>query len=158
MSAVLSLDSLKKLADGPPLQAHPVPVYEFGPSTIAWIAELSADERDERLEVPWLEHKEKIGQKSNIGFRAFAAAACWCSGQDRNFIAKDAKAIEEAAAQLGKLDSRPVTRMFAKAAEVNGLTAEAIEELEKNSPPAGDGNGTSPSTPDSPALESGKDA
>lgn len=131
MSSVFTLESLAKQA-AVPLFAHPVPVYEFGAGMVAYIAELSADERDARLEIPWLKHKETNGQSGNEGFRAFAAAACWCNSQARDFVAKDAAEIAAAAAKLGALDSKPVTRMFAKAAEVNGLTEEAIQELEKN--------------------------
>lgn len=132
MSQVLTLDFLKEAGGGPSLKAHPVPVYELKPAMIAWIAELSADERDSRLEIPWLAHKEATGQEDEAGFRAFVAAACLCSSEDRTFVAKDAKEIAEAAAMLGKQDSRPVTRLFIKAAELNGLTAAAQEAIEKN--------------------------
>jgi hypothetical protein len=124
----LRLDSL----NGSHLKAHAVPVPEFGEGLEAWIAELTADERDRRLEVPWLKFKEESGQEDNAGFRAFAAAACWCEGPERSFVAEDEAAIVAAAKRLGSQDSRPVTRMFAKAAEVNGLTEEATEAAEKN--------------------------
>lgn len=111
------------------LAAHAVPVPEWGRT--AYVAELSADERDERLEVSWLAHKAETGQEHNVGYRAWAAAACWCDAS-RNFVAKDTKAIEATAKRMGGLDSKPVTRMFIKASEVNALTEEDIEELEKN--------------------------
>lgn len=155
--AVLTLEHLKTLAAAPSLKAHPVPVYELGAARVAYVAELSADERDERLEVSWLAHKADTGQENNVGFRAWAAAACWCDAS-RAFVAKDAKAIAAVAAQLGGLDSKPVTRMFVKASELNGLTEEDVEDLEKNLPPAGDGNGTSPLEPDSPAPVNGSNA
>lgn len=152
MSSVLTLEALKKLADKPPLQAHPVSVNEFGPATVAWIAELGANESQERIGKPWEKFREDAGQESNDGWREFVVAACLCSGQDRTFlVAPDG--IAEAAKAIGKQNLKAVMRMYELAAKLNGLTE---EDDEKNSPPAGDGNGTSPSTPDSPALESGK--
>lgn len=123
---------LENLNGGPHLQAHAVPVPEMGVGMEAWIAELTANERDRRLEVPWLKYKEAAKQDDNSGFRAFAAAACWCDGPERVFVADDEAAIVEAAKRLGGQDSRPVTRMFTKAAEVNGLTEDAAEAAEKN--------------------------
>lgn len=126
----LTLDFLKQ--QGPPLAAHQVQVPEFGPGVVAWIAELSADERDARMEATWLDYKKRTGQESNVGLRAFMAAACWCSGPEREFVAPTPEVIEEAALLLGKRDAKPVTRMFTKAQEVNGIGADAVDELEKN--------------------------
>jgi hypothetical protein len=126
--AALKLENL----NGAHLKAHLVPVPEFGEGMEAWIAELTADERDRRLEVPWLKYKATTGQEDNSGFRAFAAAACWCDGPDRTFVAADEEAILAAAKSLGSQDCRPVTRMFDKALEVNGLTEQAVEAAEKN--------------------------
>lgn len=123
---VFSLDHLK---DAMKLAAHAVPLPEFGEGVIGYVAELSADERDERLEVPWLKRREMTGDDSNAGFRAFAVAACWCDA-DRNFVAATQRDVEATAAKVGKLDSRPVTRMFIEAAKANGLTQD--EEDEKN--------------------------
>lgn len=155
MSHALTLDFLKQDKESPPLKAHPVPVYEFGPSMVAWIAELSADERDARMEAPWLAYKKKTGQEDNVGLRAFMAAACWCTGPERVFVAKEPEDIEEAALLLGKRDAKPVTRMFSKAQEVNGIGEDAVAELEKNSLPSGDGSGTKPSPLGLPARASG---
>lgn len=155
MSDILDLKKLKALAEsGPVLNTHPVPVYEWGPGRCAYIAELTADERDARLEVSWLAYKAKTGQENNVHFRAWLAAACWCN-QDRSFIANDAAAIEEAAALFGAQDGRPVTRMSDKAAEVNALSGEAMEELEKNLQPAGDESGKSPLEPDTQVAARG---
>lgn len=131
MSNILTLDKLK--ATGTPvLLAQPVAVYEFGAGSVAYIAELTANERDARLEVPWLEHKKKTGQKDDAGFRSYVAAACWCNSQQRDFVAADAKAIAEVAALLGERDSKPVDRMFQKACELNGLTEAHVEAIAKN--------------------------
>lgn len=127
MSA-LTLEDLKAPLD---LKAHAVPVPEFGDARKAYVAELTADERDARLEVAWLAYKEKTGQENNVHYRAWCAAACWCD-EARVFVAHDPAGIESVAATLGKQDSKPVTRMFVKASEVNALTEEDIEDLEKN--------------------------
>lgn len=127
--SVLSLDDLKDFAAT--LKAHAVPVPELGDGRVAYVAELTADERDSRLEVSWLAYKAKTGQENNVHYRAWCAAACWCN-ENREFVAKGGEGIEAVAATLGKLDSRPVTRMFIKASEVNALTEEDIEDLEKN--------------------------
>lgn len=132
MTVPLTLEYLLQLNGHLKLRAEPVPVPELGEGCEAWIAELSADERDARLEVPWLKHKERTGQGDEAGFRAFVAAACWCSGPDREFIAADCAQIEKVAAILGCKDSKPITRMFAKAAELNALTGDQIEEVKKN--------------------------
>lgn len=123
---VFGLDHLKQAMK---LGARPVPLPEFGEGVIGYVAELSADERDERLEVPWLARREATGDDSNAGFRAFAVAACWCDAE-RNFTAKTAKDVERVAGELGKMDSRPITRLFVEAAKANGLTGD--EDDEKN--------------------------
>ena len=114
------------------LKAHSVPVPEFGDGTVAWLAELTSDERDARLEVGWMEYQKQRGNESQIGFRAWAVAACLCSGADRKFLAQCSSDIIAAAMQLGPCSGKPVTRMFAKLQEVNGLGAEQAEALEKN--------------------------
>lgn len=123
---VFGLDHLKQAMN---LGARAVPLPEFGDGCVGYVAELSADERDERLEVPWLKRRELTGDDSNAGFRAFAVAACWCDAE-RNFTAKTVKEIEATAEQLGKMDSRPITRLFVEAAKANGLTGD--EDDEKN--------------------------
>lgn len=139
MSA-LTFDDLKTIAAGKPaLTAHPVPVYELGAGKTIYVAELSADEADERIAIPWQAHRETTGQENNVGFRSIVAAACWCSGQERDFAAKTADDIAEAAKLLGKYASA-VARIYTKAAELNGLVED--EAHEKNLPAAGDGSGT----------------
>lgn len=133
MSSILTLDNLKALAAAnPPREVQAVPVYEFGPGMVAYVGELTADERDSRLEVPWNQVKERLKKEDNSGLRAFLVAACLCHNQHGEFQAKDAKAIEELAAELGKQKSAPVTRLFEKAQELNGMGDAQVEELEKN--------------------------
>lgn len=112
------------------LKAHAVDVPEFGDGVTAYIAELTAHDRDERLEVPWLKHREETGDTSNAGFRAFAVAACLCD-ESRKFQAESTAEIFELAGQLDKCDSRPVTRLFNVAVEANDLNSSA-EDAKKN--------------------------
>lgn len=128
--SVLTLESLKALT-APPLKAHLVPVPELSPDAVMYVAELTADERDGRLEIPWAEHCKEIGQENNAGLRAFMVAACWCD-QSRAFVATDAKAIVEVAKQLGTMNSAPITRLFNKCQQVNAIGEEEVKELEKN--------------------------
>lgn len=153
--SVFNLQKLENVAAaGPKLEAHPVPVYEFGAGEVAYIAELSADERDSRLELSWMEYKTRTGHSSNEHYRAWVAAACWCDAA-RVFVAKEAADIERVAELLGKQSAKPVTRMFSKAADLNALTEEDVEDLKKNSPQPVSGSGTSPSELDLLAPVSG---
>jgi len=155
---VLTFDKLKQLAaDKCPLACEPVPVYEFGPSVVAYVAALGSDERDERVDIPWLEHKEATKQENNVGFRAFLVAACLANSQARDFMAKTTDEISELAAILGKRDGGAVSRLFLKAQKLNGIGEEELSEIEKNLPPCGDGSGTSPSAQGSEAEAPGSE-
>lgn len=156
MSKAFTLDLLQA-AGAPALKAHAVPVYEFGGGVVAHVAELSADERDSRIAVVWSKRKEETGQEDNAGLTAFIVAACLCN-ESRVFLAADADAIKATALQLGKANAAAVNRLDDKARKINGLSDDAPEQAEKNSPPAGDGNGTSPSVPGSPAPASGSNS
>lgn len=150
MMSVFNLQKLGTLStEGPKLEAHPVPVYEFGAGEVAYIAELSADERDARLEVAWSEFKERTGKDTNAHYRAWVAAACWCDAS-RVFVAPSPEDIEGVAGKLGVLSAKPVTRMFIKAADLNALTEDAVEDLKKNLLTDSGGSGDALSTLDSP--------
>lgn len=127
MMTPLTFEELLSLANAPKLQCESVPVPEFGEGKVVWIAELNADEVDERIERAWLKHKERTGQEDNAGFRAFAPAACWCTGPERTFAACDAEAIAEAAKLFGRL-GKAVTRLWQVAARLNGLTEDDAEK------------------------------
>lgn len=136
MSSVFNLEKLTAASSAPPLTVEPVPVYEFGAGTIAWIAELSANEREERIERIRLKH-----QDDESGFRAHVVAACWCNTQARDFVAKSEDEICAAAELLGK-QGKAVIRMFEMADKLNAISPKEIERVEKNSPSAGGGSGT----------------
>lgn len=144
--AVFNLDHLNALAaNEPKLIAHPVQVGEWGAGMVAHVAELTADERDTRIDLTWHAYKTENGKADNAHYRAWIAAACWCDAH-RCFVAKEPKDIEAVAKKFGNFSAKPVSRMYELAVKVNGLIED--EDAEKNSPPAVDGNGTSPSTPD----------
>jgi hypothetical protein len=88
---------------------------------------LSADELDSRLEMTWLAYKQKNDKTTNDHYRAWAAAACWVTGPERTFLATPAQ-VEAVAERLGKMHGRPVTRMFDKAAQLNGLIDEDVKK------------------------------
>ena len=152
MARALTLDILK--GELPPLRCVAVVVDEFGDGTIAWMAELTAQERDERIEKPWREHCEETSDESNSGFRAFAVAGCWCHGEDRTFMAKGPAEIAEIAEVLVSRLSKPIARMFNVAASLNGLTQEELDGVKKNYHPSVNGNGTLHCTPATGVPES----
>ena len=131
----LTLEMLATLAasGGKPGRVVTVPVPELGPGTVAHVGEMSADERDARIEVAWLDRQKREGSTSAVGFRAFAVAASLCDPQ-RAWLAADVEATERLAAQLGAIANGPVGRIFHEVARLNGLTKEDVEALEKNSP------------------------
>lgn len=125
----LTLDDLRGC---PNLKVQSVPVPEIGEGKTAWIAELSADERDVRIDVPWGEYRERTENTTGEHFKAFAVAACLCATEARDFLAADAAAIESAAAYLGKCGNKAVSRMFDVADKLNGFSHEEREAIEKN--------------------------
>ena len=152
MTRALTLDILR--GELPPLQCVAVNVDEFGKGTVAWMAELTAQERDERIEKPWSEHCEETSDESNSGFRAFAVAGCWCHGEDRTFAAKGPAEIAEIAKVLLSRPSKPIARMYNVAASLNGLTQEELEGVKKNYRQSENGSGTSHCTPATGVPES----
>lgn len=124
----LSFEHLKAI---PELKAYPVSVPELGPDVEAWIGELTANERDDRIEMGWSKHKDAIGQKHDEGQTAWIVAACLCTGPERIFLCNDFKSLELAADTLGK-HGKAVIRMFRKVTEVNGIGTEQAATIEKN--------------------------
>jgi hypothetical protein len=147
----LDLATIKGLGEKK-LAAVRVTVHEWGEGLYAYIGQMSADERDDRLESNWMRRKEQFGRDDNAGFRAFAVAACLCD-ENRTWLAADEKAINALADSLGDRSAVPISRMFNHACNLNGLTEADVEELEKNLPatPSNDGCGGSQETPTVPA-------
>jgi hypothetical protein len=127
----VTLDFINQLASQSHLKVVKVAMPEWGEGKVAYIGQLSADERDDRLETGWVTRKERLGTEGNIGLRAFSVAACLCD-EGRNWIANTREEVDQLADFLGKFPSGPVTRLFEPASELNALTKAAVEELEKN--------------------------
>ncbi|QDV26744.1 hypothetical protein [Aureliella helgolandensis] len=110
------------------LRAVPVVTHEWKPGSQVYVAELTADERDE-LEQSWAEYKTARDEEDGIGFRAWCAAYCICDEKrNRTFIGRQVEAAET----IGKRRGKTTSRIFNTAARINGLTKADIDELEKN--------------------------
>lgn len=113
---------------GDKLRAVAVAVPEWQAGGQVFVAELSADERDE-FETAWVEHKQSRGEEDNIGFRAFTVAWCLCSPERyRTFVGREA----EAAQVIGQRNGKATSRLFNTISRINGLTKADIDSLEGN--------------------------
>ena len=150
MSDALTLADLSGNAQLIPGQ---VATPEIKPGSTAYIAALSADERD-LMELQWSGLK-KAGRSGNVGFRAFVVAWCLADaankrlldpGTDEEEVRKD---FLEGCRLLGQQHAAALCRMFNLACAKNSILEKDVEELEKNSAtPASDaGNGDKPSPP-----------
>ena len=80
VGAVNALGKNEVLSDeegGDSLRAVGVPTPEWKSGSLAYVAELNANERDE-LEVGWADYKQSKGEEDNVGFRAWCVAFCLC--------------------------------------------------------------------------------
>ncbi|QDV24386.1 hypothetical protein [Aureliella helgolandensis] len=110
------------------LRAVPVVTHEWKAGSQVYVAELTADERDE-LEQSWGDYKRERDEEDGIGFRAWCAAYCICdASRNRTFIGRQVEAAET----IGKKRGKTASRIFNTAARINGLTKADIDELEKN--------------------------
>jgi hypothetical protein len=123
-SSTLTLDDLKDL---PPLRCESVSVL----GKEMWLAELTAWERDERIEVAFSEYKKAHFQEHNAGIKAFIVAACWCKSEARDFVAEDSREIAAAASKLMLLGT-PFIRLMEKAEKLNALSDDEVKQIEKN--------------------------
>jgi hypothetical protein len=138
------------------LVAHAVQTPELGAGSQCFVAQLSADERDE-METWWAEKKEDDGSEDNVGFRAWVAAYCLCDANRQRFY-KTTGEVRFAAAQIGaKKPASVISRIFNTASRMNGLVKSDIDELEKKleKAPTGSGSGESPSASASPVAGRG---
>lgn len=110
------------------LQAFPVVTPEWKPGSQVYVAELSADERDQ-METAWVEYKEARGEEDNVGFRAFCVAFCLCDAKRYRLFADRE---ETAAAAIGKRNAKATSRIFNTVSRLNGLTKADIDVLEGN--------------------------
>lgn len=122
---MLSLDTI--LATDT-LQPRKVQVPEWGGHV--YVAALTADQRDE-FETEWQRIKDARKQEDNVGFRAFLVASTLCDESNRLLCVNGKR--ESSADALGAKAAGPINRIFNAACELNGLTKDDVEELEKNS-------------------------
>lgn len=145
--ATLTLEQLTSRL--PPVEAHKVPMPEYGEGCEVYLAHLTADERDLRIEIGWAEQKKAVAAEkaaaakingsgaaevvdvSDAGLSSWIVAACLCN-EHRNFLAADLVSISKAAEALGKGDCRTVVKLYARAQEINGTSAAQQEAAEKN--------------------------
>ena len=129
MSNIITAEKLQALTkDKPPLRCDPVAVPEFGAGAVAYIAELTAYEREQRIELPFQDFKASTNQEDNAGVRAHLIAACLCTDQSRSFEAKAVDAIRSLAALLNGMagdHANAVQRLSNKAGELNALSEES---------------------------------
>lgn len=117
---MLSIDDILKADDLPPKLVN---VPEWGGEV--YVATLRADERD-AMESRLVELKESRGL---IGIRAMMVAFCLCDASGNRIFAND---LENAAAKIGKRAAPGVQRVFNVISEMNSISKEDVEELEKN--------------------------
>ena len=85
-----------QLLSSPPVKliAHAVSTPEWVDGSFVYVAELSADERDE-METGWMAYREQHNSddESNVGFRAYTVAYCLCdANRQRLFAGREAAA------------------------------------------------------------------
>lgn len=122
----LTLESFKKPL---PVVAHSVPMPDFGNGSTAWVAELTAWERETRIEAPWRAMAEATGR--NVGLRGFLVAACLCTDAGRTFMVPEG-GVPGLAEELNNLPLKTFDRLFKACERINGVGEEAQQELEKN--------------------------
>lgn len=121
----LNLEQIKALA--PAVVAREVTIPEFNDSV--WIGELTAWERESRVEQPFKARKEATGDET--GLRAFLVAACLCKSAGREFLVVEREIPALAEALL--MWPLPIfDRLFKACEDANGLGETAQQELEKN--------------------------
>lgn len=148
VGAVKALSKADLLADEggqlESLRAVAVPTPEWKKDSLAYVAELTANERDE-LEIGWAEFKATKGEEDNVGFRAWCVAFCLCD-VERGLLF-DPDEVPAMAEKIGKRNGKATSRLFNTISRINGLTKQDIDVLEGNSaatpPENADGNGES---------------
>lgn len=141
-----------------PTRVQSVPVPEFGSGVVANFGEMSALERDQRIELAWIEYcdaRGKEGAARGVGFTAFAVAASLCDPK-RNWLAPDAVTIAALAEKFRDAPAGVVARCFLTVSSLQGLSKEDVEALEKKllTTPSGGPSSASPTPAASPASAS----
>lgn len=123
----LSFEEIKSLAL--PVVAHEVALPEFGEGKSVFVGELTAWERETRVEAPFRARKEATGDEG--GLRAMFVAACLCKNAGREFMAVEQQ-LPQLAETLMQWPLKAFDRLFKACETYNGLSDEAQKELEKN--------------------------
>lgn len=118
---MLSIADILKADDLPP---RLVSVPEWGGQV--YVATLRADERDE-LEEMIVGRQKECGL---IGTRALYVAFCLCDETGKRLFADEK--LNSAVQAIGRKAAPGVQRLFNVISEMNAITKEDIEELEKN--------------------------
>ena len=133
--AILTADDLEKITE---------PVPEWGGDVI--LTELPGNERD-ALETFWTKCRDK---QDFTGLRAYVCSVCIVDeAGTRIFTAEDVEAIH-------KKNSKVLERLFSKAAKLNGLSGDDVEDEIKNSSGEEANSSGSSSPGPSPTPASGK--
>jgi hypothetical protein len=138
--------SLSELLAAPTLRPGKVPTPEIREGSFAFVAQLTADERD-LLETQW--GRSRAESRSPVGFRAFVVA--WCLCDDHNVRQLNPGDLEDEirpefldqCEAIGRQHAAALSRMFDLACAKNGLSKEDVKALEKNyeSPTSDAGSG-----------------
>lgn len=125
--AQFNAETLNKETD---LNVRIVPTPELGADVTCCVAEMTADEQDDRLWVPWNAYKERMKQENNRRFRSFAVASALCD-ESRKFVYA-ADQVEAAAEKFAGKSTKAVQRLYIAASQLNGIGEVEVEEIEKN--------------------------
>ena len=107
---------------------EPVSLPEWNiPDGTCFVRTMSGTERD-AWEMDQLTRREEGGMASALeNVRARLACVCLCDSKGAQILR-----VDDAAA-MGAKAAKPLARIFEKASALNGLSAEDVEELAKNS-------------------------
>ncbi len=111
------------------LIAHAVSTPEWKEGSFVYVAELTADERDE-MEQGWIGYRSQHNgaDDDNVGFRAYTVAYCLCdANRQRLFAGRESSA----AVVIGQRNGKATARVFNTCSKINGLTKADIDALEK---------------------------
>lgn len=120
-------DTLNQETD---LNVRIVPTPELGDGVTCCVAEMTADEQDERLWLPWNAYKDRAKQDNNKRFRSFAVASALCDESRKFIYAVDQ--IELAAGKLAAKSTKAVQRLYIGVSQLNGIGDVEVEKIEKN--------------------------
>lgn len=117
----------------PELQVARVLVPEFdqgGEPACCYVKEMTANDRDKRVDTWWEHRKENLDQKDNSGRMAWIAAACLCT-EEGKWLAPSAIEVNELTDKLQEQKAAAIQRIVIAASTMNGIGDSAVERIEK---------------------------